>query len=255
MTATIAIYVDEGASVATVIRSLARELEPRSYIVRAVLAEDLDDDQLFHGLAVFVMPGGAELPYACKLKGSRNARLRRWVEAGGVYLGLCAGAYYACTKIAFHVGREDEVSGFRELGFLDGVAVGSLPELAPPYDFTFRSAAVAPLILDGRKTAAAYYQGGPRFVNEPDAPVEVLARYATIKGQPPAIVQVGVGGGKGLLSGVHPEISAGDLALEIRTLDDPAMYRPLLVALESGEAERRRLWRMLLERCGLVLHP
>ena len=38
-----------------------------------------------------VFPGGRDSPYHDKLKGPGNKLIRRFVESGGWYLGLCAG--------------------------------------------------------------------------------------------------------------------------------------------------------------------
>jgi glutamine amidotransferase-like uncharacterized protein len=48
-----------------------------------------------------------------------------FVQAGGSYLGLCAGAYYACAAIEFEPGSALQVTGLRELHFLHGVAKGA----------------------------------------------------------------------------------------------------------------------------------
>jgi glutamine amidotransferase-like uncharacterized protein len=90
------------------------------------------------------------------LNGAPNQRIRQFVEAGGTYLGICAGAYYACREIAFHAGTAGAICGQRELGFVDAVAVGSLPELTRgiPYDATPRSAAAAEIRTTGGLTAA-----------------------------------------------------------------------------------------------------
>ena len=251
----IGIYVDDGASLATIIRSLTQEVHT-SYIVRSTIAEHLDEDKFFDDLAVFVMPGGADLPYCAKLNGERNAHLRSWVENGGVYLGLCAGAYYACSDINFH-GKDTEISGRRQLAFLKGTAIGSIQDLAPLYDFTMKSASIAHIITDTGQETAAFYHGGPFFEIVPDAKVKVLARYLTVKDNPPAIVEISVGRGKAILSGVHPEMSAKELALQIRSHDNPklrASYTKLLSDLKTAEPNRRKLWQNLLTRCGLRLN-
>lgn len=42
-----------------------------------------------------VIPGGRDLPYCRDLNGYINDRIIRYVKEGGVYMGICAGAYYA----------------------------------------------------------------------------------------------------------------------------------------------------------------
>ena len=55
-----------------------------------------------------VMPGGADRPYCAALNGEGNRRIRAFVEAGGAYLGLCAGAYYASQRVEFELGSRCE---------------------------------------------------------------------------------------------------------------------------------------------------
>jgi glutamine amidotransferase-like uncharacterized protein len=48
-----------------------------------------------------------------------------FVSQGGGYLGLCAGAYYACARVEFEPGTRLEVVGDRELAFFPGIAQGA----------------------------------------------------------------------------------------------------------------------------------
>ncbi len=248
----IAVYVDDGAAVGKVMRSVAREVDP-GYIVRAVLARDLDVTGFFDDLVVFIMPGGADLPYCRKLDGERNSRLRQWVATGGRYIGICAGAYYACAEIRFHVGRGDEVAGPRELCLLGATAVGSLSEMAIPYDLTLRSASVVRLRLSDGCLTAAHYHGGPKFELPNGAAVNILARYEDVPGQPAAVVESGFGRGLVLLSGVHAEVSAVDLLPDVLASESREQYFGLLADLQDVEAPRRQFWRELLSAVGLEL--
>ena len=87
-------YIDAGASdwTACLMRTIGQQLHPGEYEMRTVMAADIRlDPTLFDHAVMFVMPGGADLPYCAALNGAPNARIRRFVEAGGTYLGICAG--------------------------------------------------------------------------------------------------------------------------------------------------------------------
>lgn len=171
-------------------------------------AEAIIDGRVLGMADIFIMPGGADLPYCKKLNGVGNDNIRGYVEDGGTYLGICAGAYYACRGIEFHKGREDEICGFRELAFTTAIAYGSLPDIAPYYDLTLESAALADIQLaDGTQTHA-FYHGGPAFRIGNDN-VEVLGTYA--HSAEPAILSKKVGEGRVILSGVHFEVDAESL--------------------------------------------
>ena len=174
--------------------------------IRLADAATIISGQCFDGTNVFVMPGGADLPYAKKLNGAGNVNIRAFVENGGTYLGICAGAYYACRAIEYHKGRADEICGLRELAFVDCVAVGSLPEIAPHYDDTLSSAAITKIILDRGDIINTYYHGGCYF-DVADKGAKVMARYDALIEKLPAIITKKFGLGRVVLSGVHLEAS------------------------------------------------
>ena len=174
-------------------------------------AEAVIDGRILQMADIFVMPGGADLPYCKKLNGIGNQNIRAFVEDGGTYLGICAGAYYACRAIEYHKGREDAICGDRELSFTKAIARGSLPDLAPYYDLTLASAAIASISLADSEKVKVFYHGGPAFVGT-GADEEIIARYNDIEGSPAAILRTDVGDGQVILSGVHLEVSPDDFA-------------------------------------------
>eukprot|EP01134_Creolimax_fragrantissima_P006231 CFRG6231T1 len=50
--------------------------------------------------------------------------IREYIQAGGVYVGICAGAYMACNRVIFDEGGALEVIGDRPLSFFPGNGVG-----------------------------------------------------------------------------------------------------------------------------------
>ena len=58
---------------------------------------------------LFIMPGGRDRLYHAALLGAGNLKIRSFVERGGTYLGLCAGAYYGCRSIEFEKGFPLEI--------------------------------------------------------------------------------------------------------------------------------------------------
>eukprot|EP00899_Mesostigma_viride_P023006 jgi/Mesvir1/3890/Mv19837-RA.2 len=69
-------------------------------------------------------PSGTRRPYCLLLNGDGTSRIRRYVESGGAYLGICAGGYFGCGYVEFDKGGPLEVLGPRELRFFPGVARG-----------------------------------------------------------------------------------------------------------------------------------
>ena len=261
----ILIYVDAGTSDGTsrVMRAIAQQLLPAAYEIRAIMADDIRHDAgLFDDAVLLVMPGGADLPFCEALNGAPNERIRRFVEGGGVYLGICAGAYYACREIAFHAGTDGAICGARELGFVDAVAVGSLPELTRGvmYDATPRSAAAVELrttdgLTDVPVTLYAHYHGGCRF-DFGDAgrgAAQTLAVYAGLEGAPPAIVSSPVRMGRAVLTGIHLEISEREFRDALYGHTDMATHLHLCRKLAETSEARLNVFRRLLVHAGLVL--
>jgi glutamine amidotransferase-like uncharacterized protein len=258
-------YMDAGASdwTASLMQTVEQQLDPGAYEIRPVMASDIRDDaSLFDDAVMFVMPGGADLPYCAALNGAPNSRIRRFVEGGGVYLGICAGAYYACRELAFHAGTSGAICGPRELSFVDAVAVGSLPELTGGvfYDGTPRSTAAVEIRTTDRLTAVpmslySHYHGGCRFDfgEAPSADAQVLAVYTGIEGNPPAIVSSRVGKGLAILTGVHLEISERECKEALLGHSDMTERIRIYERLAQTGDARLAVFRQLLAHAGLTL--
>lgn len=197
MAQNIVIYQDEGVGPFGL--SCLREFFKED-AVRLVDANSVIEGKVLENTNIFVMPGGPDKPYCRKLNGKGNANIRSFVENGGMYIGVCGGAYFASSAIEFHKGREDEICEPRELAFIDGTAIGSIPALAAPYNDRLQSASIT--TVNG--TPVLYY-GGPYF----NGNAEILGVYDTVK--LPAIVRQKVGKGAAILSGVHFEVTAKNL--------------------------------------------
>jgi glutamine amidotransferase-like uncharacterized protein len=209
MSLKIVIYQDDGVGEFGV-RCLLNTF--KTHDVRLCTARDVIDGKAFDGANLFFMPGGADLPYCHKLNGTGNANIRRFVHSGGTYLGLCAGAYYGCRAIEYHKGRPDEICGFRELAFIDAVAIGSLTDLAPPYDQSLLSAAIIPITTKSGEVIPVFYHGGPYFYFLLPIP-DTTTIHATYPNGQPAIIETRVGHGRVVLSGVHLEFGVNDLSI------------------------------------------
>lgn len=199
------IYDDDGVSklgVASLMLSVRKYLQRD---IKVINAEQLIQNGLENAVAL-IIPGGADLPYCAKLNGKGNQIIHDFVAKGGVYIGICAGAYYACGYVDF-VGREYQVQGERELCFFQGVAKGSLPHLASGHLFDESANSKAMISLqfeDLTKSPPLYYHGGPTFIPNRDyLDYQIIARYSD---QQPAIITGQFGQGHYFLSGVHFEL-------------------------------------------------
>lgn len=174
------------------------------YRVERIQPEDVIDKPWHLQAACFVMPGGQDNPYEEYLNPAGISKIKAYVNAGGAYLGICAGAYFAAKKIEFALGSSIEVNQERSLKFYDGIASG--PVLAD-YDYHSQKGARAAQVRCGKTLASLYFNGGGTFLETEKIPnLKVLGCYVLPdKIELPAIVQIKQGNGCAILSGVHFE--------------------------------------------------
>lgn len=191
-----------------------------------------------------MFPGGRDIPYHESLKGAANQNISLFIQNGGNYFGICAGAYYGSASIEFEKGGGMEVIAGRELKFFPGAAIG------PAYGngkFCYEDESGSQLasLITNSKKLSVYYNGGCFFKNpEMFSHVKVLAKYADIYEQPAAVVLCQVGRGKVLLSGVHPEYSGNhDLLKKLI----PAHFEEL----KTQESVRQSFFRELLQHLDI----
>ncbi len=218
MTQKIAIFRGEGTWYQGVVPGLA------------LSAQDLIHSDWESHATLLIMPGGRDRLFHAALQGKGNAKIRSFVEKGGIYLGLCAGAYYACSSIEFDKGNPLEVCENRELQFFPGTAIGpAYGKGTFQYDTpsTIRAAKLTTPI----GTFHAYHNGGCTFSGDLSL-CRILARYLDIEGHPPAIIECSIGQGKAILSGAHLEMGA------VSSTQDSPLYELFL----QSEPLRSLFW-------------
>jgi biotin--protein ligase len=181
---------------------LSKRFEVRRFTAKQVL-----DNAFPHRSELFVMPGGRDIPYQEELhKGFNssgkicfgNQNLQKHIYNGCNYIGICAGAYYACSRVLFDLNGPLQVKQDRDLHFYQGNAVGPV---YPGFKYNSASGLYRPLIrwADGT-VSMEYFNGGCTFSG---SDCEVLAEYGD--NHKPAIIRCQVGKGAAILSGIHPE--------------------------------------------------
>ncbi|KAL8561956.1 hypothetical protein ACOMHN_001282 [Nucella lapillus] len=263
------VYVYEGLGAAftssnLLLSSLRQCLCPAAYSIQRITAQQIKTGDWVDRCAAVVFGGGYDLGFLNSLGEEGVEEIRRYVLGGGSYLGVCAGAYFACDYIQFEKGTKMEVSGYRPLKFYPGQCQGSV---APNFSYNSqRGAAVLPITitphtiprLDRDTTLHAYVNGGGCFSPYPSREefpdiqsLETLARFESLDGAPEAVVrcEVGMEGGVAVLSSPHVEFSA----FELNPTDLYLM--PLQRALRNSDRLREAFFRSLLEKANLRLRP
>ena len=162
---------------------------------------------------LFIVPG-AQATDLDKQLGDKMVMIREFVEAGGKYLGVCGGAYWASRRVSYKVSETVIIEKTRDLAFFNGVAKG--PQRFVEYG-NDKPHGVAHLTWKGSPDSfSALVMGGGSFVNaEEFEGCEVLARYKQVaKDRENAIIKCIVGKGVAILSGPHLEWDANDLNAE-----------------------------------------
>jgi len=238
----IAVYCDSGVdpdSLKYTIRSLQRELQPREYVIRRIRAKEVIQGDWRSRSRAFMMPGGRDIFYLKALAGKGAEQIRSFVEEGGVYLGICAGAYFASGAIEFEKGGDLEVCGARPLKFFPGLASGPTYGNGK-YSIQGHSGVEAASISWKNGACYTYFNGGCSFEEYPD--IKILSRYEDIENQPPAIIQSSFGKGTAILSGVHLEYST-----QFFSPSNPDLER-VFPRLKKDEHQRKKIF------CSLLSH-
>ncbi|CAN9148449.1 unnamed protein product [Alternaria alternata] len=265
----ILVYSGNGSTTESVrhcLYTLRRLLSP-SYAVIPVTGDTLIKEPWFSTCALLVFPGGADLGYCRTLNGEGNRRISRYVNAGGSYLGFCAGGYYGSARCEFELDdAKMAVEGERELAFFPGVCRGLAFE-----GFKYASEAGARAaevkiekeafesVDEGvAETFKSYYNGGGVFVDAKkleNRGVQILASYTedlhveSGEGQA-AVVYRKVGEGHAVVTGPHPEFAPQNLS-KIPSLPS---YATIINDIAATDATRLAFMRLILGKLGLQVN-
>lgn len=104
----IIVYVDrgvDGVALKHTVKSLQQEVDPAKHAIRRMDAKELKSSKWESETALLVIPGGRDIYYHEALDGEGTWKIRHFVEQGGAYLGICAGAYFGASAIEFERGE------------------------------------------------------------------------------------------------------------------------------------------------------
>ncbi|KAF2133103.1 biotin apo-protein ligase-like protein [Dothidotthia symphoricarpi CBS 119687] len=263
------VYSGNGSTTESVrhcLYTLRRLLSP-SYAVIPISSEIIIKEPWFSTCALLVFPGGADLGYCRALNGEGNRRISRYVNAGGSYLGFCAGGYYGSAKCEFEVDDSKlAVVGDRELGFFPGICRGLAFE-----GFQYASEAGARAadvkvhlrafedVKEGMKEAfKSYYNGGGVFVDAKkleNRGVQILASFTedlhVESGESKAaVVYRKVGDGHAVMTGPHPEFAPQNL----NKISSLPSYTKTIDAITTTDSTRVAFMRLILQKLGLTVN-
>lgn len=251
----ILIYCDYGTNdISSLKCSLTEYFAPLGVNIEPTDAKGIvNENSLNENVLAFFMPGGRATPYIEKLKVQGNRKIAEYVKNGGIYFGICAGAYYASRKVFFETDVK-ELCIIQECGLnlIDADAIGTLyKELnISPYTMDFNS--VAPVhirwLKDNERHIAGYH-GGPYFAPVPASSLQVLAEYELEGKRLPAAVMQQHGKGIAIASGLHIEDSGKSLRrILFDRRPEKAWAEKVVAALEAEEPSRKALFEKLMQK-------
>ena len=233
----VGIYADAGTKHLGT-RNVVESLESEGIRCRVLDRTRILPEEL-RRLRAYIVPGGYSTFQNTATGTPGLNAIREFVEKGGRYLGICAGAYLASRDVYW----EGEHYPY-PLELFDGTAQGALENVAIWPEESGVSVTLTEKGTQRGLTAEAegdfYYKGGPRFYGGSD--YSVLARYPD---NTAAIISRKYGYGEVILSGIHferpsPEDQGDD--------EDPAppeasrkVFPPLLklaTLAEKSESEK-----------------
>ncbi len=216
----VAVYDDEGAWEDGVI-AFEHFLDWKGLSHERVNAQWINTNDLHPRFRAVYFPGGYAYDYKRKLTAAGERHIRELVDAGGGYVGVCAGAFFAATRVEWEGGSYPYT-----LGLFKGRAFGALPQIMPWPGYTLTTISLNPLHeVNTRlpRTFTTMYYGGPAFYPDAGQEIDTLASWDQFNAHP-AIITLNYGQGRVLLIGPHPEIeetSARDGNLFGSELNDP----------------------------------
>lgn len=261
MTINVLVYNGPGVSETSLnhtISSLRRILVP-NYTVNIVTAATLTTEPWPESCALLVIPGGRDLPYVSALQYAATARIKQYVQNGGNFLGICAGAYFASSRVEWETGTAIEVIGDRDLQFFPGTCKGcAYPGFVYESEAGARKVDVKVVVSEGdSKTYRGIYWNGGGYFEDADkmesSGVRVIARYPDEGAHKrAAAVSCNVGRGKAILWGPHLEYPLDrQPALDAVPLTSGQGSTVQPEELAKMENERWSLMRQTLEFLGL----
>jgi glutamine amidotransferase-like uncharacterized protein len=179
-------------------------------------AEDIKNGVLTEQVAAFIMPGGASRYVSDKLNGAGNKLIKDYVAQGGLYIGICAGAYYGCQQTKWQPAIGPAFMLENELGFFPGIAKGPARQFC--LDNIQHIATITPLITEHGERYKTLYWDGPLF-EATEKNYNIHARYTDLPDHPAAVISGYYKKGRYLLCSPHLELNAE--LIELMRFDVP----------------------------------
>ena len=194
------------------IQAFENFLEWKGLTWREINKNDINGGGLVGNYRGLFMPGGWAGNYNRDIKNSGDQEIRNFISSGGAYIGMSAGAFYACDIVIWEGSAYNYPSDI-----FDGDCIGPIEEIAPWPEYTMTTMTMnlghEANIYEPLERDVLYY-GEPYFVANQGQEMNVLASWQVpsnpgIDGTH-GIISFNYGNGRVVLVGPHPEIEEDD---------------------------------------------
>lgn len=202
-----AVYVGAGTWQPSII-AFEKFLSWKNFTYEEVNKYDINNNDLRPLYKAIFFPGGWAADYKRDINAAGRQNIRNLVGNGGAYIGMSAGAYYACDDVVW----EGKPYAY-PLDLFIGDCIGPIDEIAPWPNYVMTT-----MNIDQTHPANVYepaqrdilYYGEPYFVANAGQEMLVFASWK-VPSNPsahnkPGIIGFNYGQGRVLLVGPHPEI-------------------------------------------------
>jgi putative intracellular protease/amidase len=204
----VALYDDEGAFGKGVPR--VSEILGKAGDITVTMFKAADLPGALQAQDVVIFTGGSGTRQGNAIGEAGRAEVQRFVRAGGGYLGICGGAYLACSKFSWSLGLLDAQTVSSKWKRGEGqvqieITAAGKHLITPPAERRDIRYANGPIIKPAGRTDLAPYEPLAIFrteLAENGSPVGVMVNS-------PAIVQGRFGQGRVIISSPHPEQTPG----------------------------------------------
>ncbi len=226
----VAIYDDrswsDGGAWYYSIYGIREVLENKGYTWESIDANDVNNNDLGQYYKLIIFPGGWAGGYNEYINGSGYQNIRNFIDQGGAYLGMCAGSFFACDKVFWREGSDEELTPQNTydypLNLWNGIGDGVIRDFVYWAEDTYYAdhpgTRMTDLKIDTNlmpesdAQMSVLYFGGPVFrpVAGKWGSTEVIARYEMdgySADECAAMILFPYGSGRVFLSAVHPEVS------------------------------------------------
>jgi glutamine amidotransferase-like uncharacterized protein len=162
----------------------------------------VENNDLLQNFRVIYFPGGDFSRYVSEINNIGLQHIKDFIGAGGGYIGICGGSYFACDRVNWRGNIYDY-----SLDLFNGIGYGPIEEIAPYIHYVMTIINIEssnPINQYEPISEDVMYYGGAAFYLEGNQDINVIGTYDRYNNDM-GIINFNYGSGRVVLIGPHPE--------------------------------------------------